>query len=766
VTRGGLNTWVTEPQSSSPPATARNYDWPVLASTGLIAGVNVLVLSGFRLPFLGPAVGFWLLVVLPVYLLYTTSLWRECSAAERLGYSLTALLLLLMAGGLGINTFLPLLGIQRPLDPVPVVLLGDTLTVSLYLLRRQHPRKAAWWGQIQTLGREESRLLTGSGLSIACAVLGANRLNNGVGDGVSLLALSVIVVTLLLLLRWRGQVRDGMTCVSLYLLSLALLLMTSLRGWYVTGHDIQMEYRVFQLAQAHGRWNISVFRNAYNACLSITILPTEMAQVMHVDGPYVYKVFFQLIFALCPVLVYAIARRFWSNSIAILAAVFFMGFPTFLNDITFMNRQEIAFLFVCAGILSITNITWSLRRRQLGLCMATLGMELSHYSTMYLFVGTLLLAWAVGRVSGLSPRHWRRPAGMTHANGTSWAVTSRTVGIGSLVVMGAIIVGWGGLATHTAGSVLPDAESAISGLLNSSGARSDDVSYSLLPGKTVSPQVVMNDYRQATLKENAHSSPGTYVPASIAVRYPTPIADEPTMLPLTSMGRLLSDIGVPAAGFNTLVRQVAAKGEQAFVGIGLIGFCAGKRRRQIGREFFFLCVGSTVTLAILTVLPNLSVDYGVLRAFQEALILIAPVLVAGSLTFFQPLGQVWAPRMATAVCIGLFVSTTGLLPQILGAYPPQLNLNNNGMYYDMYYMHPQEVTAVEWLSGKPGVLPDGVHSPVRRDWLTVHTGQLSYTYSPVQLGNSRLLDRAHRPGNQLLRRRFLDLCVPYRAPPG
>lgn len=162
---------------------------------------------------------------------------------------------------------------------------------------------------------------------------------------------------------------------------------------------------------------------------------------------------------------------------------------------------------------------------------------------------------------------------------------------------------------------------------------------------------------------------------------------------------------------NSVVRQAAAKGEQVFAGIGLIAIIVMRRfQRQVGREYFFLCVGSLVMVAILTIFPDLSVDYGVLRAFQEALILIAPVLVAGSLTVFSPLGKVWAPRTAAVVCIGIFVSTTGLLPQILGGYPPQLSLNNSGQYYDIYYTHPQEVAAVGWLAGKPGVLPDGVQA--------------------------------------------------------
>jgi uncharacterized membrane protein len=717
------------------PAVARDYNWPAFASASLIAGVNISVVTGFRLPFLGPAMGFWFLMVYPVYLLYTTSVWRKSSVAERLGYSLTATLLLLMLAGLGINTLLPLLGVPRPLSPIPVVVLGDTLVVSLYLFRRRYPAMPAWRSQVRAIGPAETRLLAGAGLCVVLAILGVNRLNNGVGDGLSLVALGGTVVMLLLLLHWREQLRGGVISVTLYLLSLALLLMTSLRGWYVTGHDIQTEYRVFQLAEAHGRWNISDFHDAYNACLSITILPAELAQVVRVDDPYIYKVFFQVIFALCPVLVYAIARRYWSGSVPVLAAVYFMGFPTFFTDLPFLNRQEIAFLFVCAAILLITSTEWSRCQRQLALFVTSLGVELSHYSTMYLFLGMLLVAWVSQHAGALNPWAWRRPPGLARVTGASWGAMGKTVGTGSIFMVAAIAFAWGSLATHTAGGALADAASAVTGLVgHSRSVRSGDVSYGLLSERSASPQAVLNNYRQETLQARVGSSPATYLPTSALARYRTPVVNARPALSLTGAGRLLSDAGIPVAGLNSFVRQAAAKGEQVFVGIGLITFMAMRRlRRQVSREFICLCVGSTAMVAVITILPNLSADYGVLRAFQEALILIAPILVAGSLRVFSPLGQTWALRTAAVVCLGIFVSTTGLLPQITGGYPPQVSLNNSGSYYDIYYMHPEEEAAVGWLRGKPGVLPDGVQAEN-------FTDQFYFTAQSDVTGRQRIMD--------------------------
>jgi hypothetical protein len=290
----------------------------------------------------------------------------------------------------------------------------------------------------------------------------------------------------------------------------------------------------------------------------------------------------------------------------------------------------------------------------------------------------------------------------------------RTIGIGSIFAAVCIAVAWGGVATKTSGSAFVDAESSISGFVlgNSPGARSNDVAYSLFGGEVQSPQVLLNGYRQATLKERS-AFPSSFVPTSSVMRYATRAVSQPS-LPLSGIGRLLSDARISPSELNGAIREAAANGEQLFVGIGLIALLAiPGLRKNISREVFCLCVGSVFLVGLVTVLPDLSVDYGVLRAFQEALILIAPVLVVGSITIFRPFGKLLAPRIAAIVCVIIFISTTGLLPQLTGGYPAQLNLNNSGGYYDLYYMHPQEESAINWLSEQPNVasvLEDGVQA--------------------------------------------------------
>jgi uncharacterized membrane protein len=678
----------------------RSQAGPLLALV-LAVAVNALVLAGITVPFARPAAAFWFAVICPAYLLFTTSAWPASRPGERAGYSVCGALLILMAAGLVLNTVLPAVGLHRPLDTIPVLVTVDLINALLYLLRRRWPAPVngpasvsgpapvSWRAVLAGTRPEEARLLTLAAVSVALVVLGANRLNNGAGDELTIVALAVITATVALQFRWARLIREGVTCLVVYLVALGLLLSTSLRGWYVTGHDIQQEYHVFQLTAAHGHWDMAYFRNAYNACLSITILPTELSRLVDVDSPYVYKVFFQLIFALCPVLALALARRYWSRPVAVLAVTYLIGFPTFFTDMPFLNRQEVAFLFVSAGILAATNPAWSPRRRRLVLLVAAAGTELSHYSTMYVFLGTVTAAW-VARDAAILLARFRRQALTT-------ARAARTITLGVIAVMAVLTALWGGVATRTTGPLLAAANSAATG-----GQRSQDVSFSLLGGHTDPLSVVLQNYHQSTLAGRAGPASGLYLPASALAGASTPIVS-PAERPLTAAGRALAAVGVPVVMLNALLRTVTAYLEQLFLAVGLVRlFLLGRRRRRTGPEVFWLSAGSVVMVGLFTALPAVSAEYGVLRSFQEALIVVAPVVVAGSLTAFRPAGRRRARAAAAAVCLGLFVTTTGLLPQLLGGNRAELNLNDSGLYYDAYYTLPQEQAAVGWLAAQPG----------------------------------------------------------------
>ena len=356
-----INTVTPRPTRVAPRGTESRGDLILVVAAPVSAA---LVVTGTCPLLLHLVAGLFLLIVLPVVLVNAKINWPESTKLhESLLYSLALVVLGLMVGGLAINEALPSIGIARPLDRVPVVV---TLLIALTALAAwRHERWRLSDGlstarrarMYPAIGRRDQVLLVAGAIMVVGAVAGAIRLNNGAGSAVTTAMLILAAVVIVAVFSWRRILHESTILVTIYLLSLSLLLMTSLRGWFVTGHDIQREFHVFELASNHGVWNVEMFRDAYNACMSVTILPTIIERTTGIPDLYIYKTVFQLLYALCPVLIYLIARRFASKSVSILSAVYFIAFPTYFTDMPFLNRQEVAFFFLGIALLLITNQT-------------------------------------------------------------------------------------------------------------------------------------------------------------------------------------------------------------------------------------------------------------------------------------------------------------------------------------------------------------------------------------------------------------------------
>jgi hypothetical protein len=123
-----------------------------------------------------------------------------------------------------------------------------------------------------------------------------------------------------------------------------------------------------------------------------------------------------------------------------------------------------------------------------------------------------------------------------------------------------------------------------------------------------------------------------------------------------------------------------------------------RTRRSLGsaHTVAVLSAGALVMLAATVFLPQLSVDYGLLRLYQQLLVVLAPAAVLAVTTGLRPLGR-HAMRVGTALIVtGCLVTTSGLLPQAIGNYQPQLSLNNAGPYYHAYYVSAADLAAATW----------------------------------------------------------------------
>jgi uncharacterized membrane protein len=191
---------------------------------------------------------------------------------------------------------------------------------------------------------------------------------------------------------------------------------------------------------------------------------------------------------------------------------------------------------------------------------------------------------------------------------------------------------------------------------------------------------------------------GAYYDTASSPQYAAPAAASP-QLPLTSLGSALSRIGLNVSGFNSAVRQASARVLQLLIGLGLLAFLFARRKRiDAHPEFYCLAAANLLVVLLQAVLPVLSVDYGVLRSFQQSLMLLDVFLVVGSLALIPRIGEGRRILFAAVLALGFFASSTGMITQVLGGYDPQLHLNNSGTYYDTYYVHPEESAGMAWLT--------------------------------------------------------------------
>jgi uncharacterized membrane protein len=616
---------------------------------------------------------------------------------DRLCAAVTGALLLLMVTGLAANTVLPRLGVERPLGRPAVLWFTHGLLLVLAALAYRHRRERH--ALELRVPRPEELLCAGLAAgAVAMSAAGAVRLNNGRGGGLTHLMLVVLVATVAVLVVRHQQFGTTSRSVVLYLVSLALLLMTSLRGWYTTGHDVQAEFELLRLTKTVGLWDMDLSPDAYNACLSITILPTVIGHWTLLPDPYVFKLVYQALFALTPVMVYRLACRAAPEPVALVAALYFLGFVTFFQDMPMLNRQEIALMFLATGLLLALDTSRPTWERRTALVVLSAGMVLSHYSTTYVTLVVLGIAWVLrGGTASVTwarrlPERLRRRKVPT----TPDARPASVVTLGVIAIIASTAYLWSSPVTHTAGGLARTMSSAVESIRGlADGQRSSDTGYSLLGGERVSPTQRLDDYRRHAL--SLREGPAdAYVPWSPAAQPIDAVADQE--LPLTVPGRWLAQRGVDVVGMNSVVRQSSSWLLQLLALVGLAVVVLSRRRPVAPpREFVLLALASTGVLVLQVLVPVLSVDYGLLRAFQQSLLFLGVFLVAGTAALLPSRLGEWRVRLAGIVSLLLLASSTGVVTQALGGYGPQLHLNNSGRYYDLYYTHTEELAAVSWL---------------------------------------------------------------------
>ncbi len=236
------------------------------------------------------------------------------------------------------------------------------------------------------------------------AVLGTYVMNQYENNILLLLTLFLIPLYLVLVVYFRERINNKVYPLAVWLISLTLLLMYGLTSSYLMGRDIHTEFYCFQLTMSNFHWDLNTFSNPYNACLSITILPTMLQVLSGIQAEYVFKLFYAFIGSLIPLSVYSVAKKYVGERYAFFAGLLFV-FQLFFVNILGAARQEIAVLFFFLAIMTFfeSNINGVAKKILLLLFMGST--LVSHYSTAYVTFAIILPLLALSSLKTLIKEH-------------------------------------------------------------------------------------------------------------------------------------------------------------------------------------------------------------------------------------------------------------------------------------------------------------------------------------------------------------------------
>ena len=358
----------------------------------LIAQIALWLTVIFNLPIVRQLLGFIYLTFLPGFALLRL-LKLKLEVVESILFAVGLSIAFLMDIGLFMNLLGPLIGMSTPLSLIPLMVITNAIVILLLFLE---------WRDHEYHGFSiSSKKLVTFGL-ILCAILvlsvaGTLLVDSPPHTDNSLLLIMLIPIAVLVGLAAFSKklVPAELYPLILFVVALALLFHVSLFSNYIVGGDIFGEYSAFRVTAINSYWNPAISDRLY-AMLSITILPTIYSAVLSLDGTWILKIVYPLIFAFVPLGLYQLFKSRVSKEVAFFSAFFFVSNMVFFNEIAELARQMIGELFYILLFLTLFSNNVKGSARWLLFTVFSFGLVVSHYAMAYVFLAFIFVVWLVG----------------------------------------------------------------------------------------------------------------------------------------------------------------------------------------------------------------------------------------------------------------------------------------------------------------------------------------------------------------------------------
>jgi len=351
-----------------------------------VLGAVGLDCVGIKIPILRQILCFIYLSIIPGILILRSLKVRNLSISETILYATGLSVSFLMFTGALMNSLYPLVGIQKPISEISLVITISAVVLSLcficYLRNKNYSNFS--------INREQifAPFVLSLLLLPFLAVFGAYLFN--FYDNNILLLVLLVIICIIFLFGVFNNIQREIYPLALWSISISLLLHNSLLS-ILGGGDSEIEYYFSELVKLKSLWDPSI-PSEQNAMLSIVILKPIFSSFCNIEMTWVFKVLYPLLFSLTPIGLYLIYKKQMNDRMAFLSCFIFMAASPFYTVLSRNTRTGTAIFFMTLLILLLINgdkIGNKLIERLLFLVF-TISLIVSHYATSYLYIFSLI----------------------------------------------------------------------------------------------------------------------------------------------------------------------------------------------------------------------------------------------------------------------------------------------------------------------------------------------------------------------------------------
>lgn len=346
-----------------------------------------------NIPFLRQILAFLCFTIIPgLLILYILKL-NKIEFIKKFVLSVGLSVAFLIFAGLLVNSFYPL--ILKPLSLAPILISFTIILIILAFIAYKRNKDDFDIKDIINFKLDlKDKLASPLIFPIIfpfMAVFGTYLMNTQ-GNNIILMAmLFLIPAYIVAVVILRNKIPKATYPIAIWMIGMSLLLMHGLTSYHLVGRDIHGEYYCFRLAISDFHWDISKYYNAYNACLSVTILPPVYQTLLNINAEYIQKLIFGLIGSITPLGIYVISKRYISKEYAFFASLLFIFQLAFIYQFQSATRQEIAMLFFVLAIMIYFDRKMDNLSKTILFIIFMISVIVSHYTTAYIFFIVLLM---------------------------------------------------------------------------------------------------------------------------------------------------------------------------------------------------------------------------------------------------------------------------------------------------------------------------------------------------------------------------------------